>query len=75
VLSRGLIAQQGTAARGGRPLSLTDDGRRLVAEVAPLFVAREARMTSTLTDAERTVFDQLLLKMTLRDDGWPAEPA
>lgn len=51
-------------------LSLTASGRKLCDDIMPLFRAREAQMLSVLDAAERRQFENLLERLTQRQDGW-----
>ena len=49
---------------------LTDTGRRLFAQMLPLFAARQQKMLSVLTSAEVASLDRILTKLVARKDDW-----
>lgn len=71
LLSRGLIRRDTSSAdRRAKPLALTSAGRDMLAQVLPLFGARQSDMRSALTPTERADFDRLLMKLIRAMPGW-----
>ncbi|WP_293945310.1 MarR family transcriptional regulator [Sphingomonas sp.] len=64
LIERGLVAADDNPADGrSHFLSLTDDGRTLYAEIAPLALATEAELFSGFSAEEHDLIDSLLRRM------------
>ena len=64
LIERGLVAADDNPADGrSHFLSLTDDGRTLYAEIAPLALATEAELFGGFSAEERDLIDSLLRRM------------
>ncbi len=64
LVERGLMAADDNPADGrSHLLSLTDDGRSLYAEVAPLALATERRLFAGLTSEEASLLENLLRRV------------
>lgn len=78
LVKRGLIARHaGTADRRQHKLTLTAQGRAILAEAMPRFVAMEAEMLAPLSLVERETLSTLLAKVVLSmfDGTVPDAPA
>lgn len=71
------MVEQGYVARRTDPhsarrslLTLTRRGAGLYDSVLPILQQREAAMLMPLSEREREIFDKLLTKLAVRDDGW-----
>ncbi|MEO6566941.1 MAG: MarR family winged helix-turn-helix transcriptional regulator [Casimicrobiaceae bacterium] len=62
------VADPGDGRRAA--LHLTAKGRRVYAQILPLFQERQAKLLQVLTPSEQRTFDALLTKLVDRDDGW-----
>lgn len=65
-----LVRDNGGADRREKPLSLTEEGRALLAEVVPLFQARQTAMFAVLSADERAEFDRLMDKIIRAMPDW-----
>lgn len=64
LIERGLVAADDNPADGrSHFLSLTDDGRTLYAEIAPLALATEAELLRDFTSDERSLLDSMLRRL------------
>jgi DNA-binding MarR family transcriptional regulator len=64
LIERGLIAARDNPGDGrSHLLALTEDGRALYAEIAPVALAMEAELLSSLSGDERTMLDGLLRRI------------
>jgi DNA-binding MarR family transcriptional regulator len=64
LIERGLLIAEDNPQDGrSHLLSLTDDGRALYSEIAPLALATEAQLFAELTGAERATLEKLLRKV------------
>lgn len=69
--TKGLIARATDAEdRRAKPLTLTAEGRALLAEVVPLFRERQASMLAALDEAEIAEFDRLVTKIVFAMPDW-----
>ncbi len=64
LIERGLIVARNNPEDGrSHLLALTEDGRSLYAEIAPVALAMEAELLSGFSDAERRLLDGLLRRI------------
>ena len=63
LVARGLLARATAGDRRTLDLELTDEGRALHAEVAPLALAMEAELLAGFSAAERAQLDDLLRRL------------
>lgn len=71
--TNGLIARDtDTTDKRAKPLHLTGGGKALVAEIVPLFAARQAAMLSPLTADEAADLDRLMGKIIAAMPAWIA---
>lgn len=64
LIERGLIVARDNPEDGrSHLLALTEDGRALYAEIAPLALAMEAELLGSFTGEERALFDALLRRI------------
>lgn len=64
LIERGLLIAEDNPQDGrSHLLSLTDDGRALYAEIAPLALTTEAQLFAALTAEERSTLEKLLRKV------------
>ncbi len=71
--TKGLIARNtDTTDKRAKPLHLTGEGKAMVAEIVPLFAARQAAMLSPLTADEAADLDRLMGKIIAAMPAWVA---
>jgi DNA-binding MarR family transcriptional regulator len=71
LLRRGLIKSTTYADdRRAKCLELTSTGENMLSQVIPLFEARQTAMRAILTDAEKSEFDRLLMKLIEAMPDW-----
>ena len=61
--------------RRRKRLYLTRQGRRIVTDTVPKFVAQEQAMIGALSAAEQQTLNQLLTKIVLSQNAWPTRIA
>ena len=71
LLSAGLIHRAtDDADKRAKPLALTEAGEALLAQVVPLFEARQKAMFAALSEGEAAEFDRLIGKLLAGMPGW-----
>ena len=71
LLSKGYIARGvDPSDKRAKPLSLTDAGRAILAQVEQLILTRQDRMRAALTEAELSQFDALIRKLVGAMPSW-----
>lgn len=69
--TKGLIARDTDATdRRAKPLNLTSEGRALLDEVVPLFLARQKAMLAALDKDEAAEFERLVTKLVFAMPNW-----
>lgn len=69
--SKGLLAREtATEDKRAKPLSITPRGCKLLEEVVPLFVRRQAAMLQPLDEKEVAEFDRLVSKIVSAMPSW-----
>lgn len=71
IAKRLLTRAEDSSDRRRKHLYLTRQGRRIVDDTVPLFVAQEQAMLAALSSDERRTLNMLLTKVVLNNGAWP----